>query len=59
LNGAVKGENDMQEVHYGGEGPHWTVMPKKNKKKTIKSGRLKWHVARLEEFMGVFKMLTG
>ena len=23
---------DMEEVHYGGEGPHWTVVPMKKKK---------------------------
>jgi hypothetical protein len=23
----------MEEPHYGGEGPHWAVVPKKKKKK--------------------------
>ena len=29
LEGAVKGLRDMEEVHYGGEGPHWAVVPMK------------------------------
>ena len=33
LEGAVKGQRDMEDVHYGGEGPHWAVVPMKKKKK--------------------------
>ena len=25
----------MEEVHYGGEGPHWTVLSMKKKKKNL------------------------
>ena len=32
LEGAVKGQGDMEEVHYGGEGSHWFVVPIKKKK---------------------------
>ena len=41
----------MEEVHYGGEGSHWTVVPKKNKKSSIPVGFFStrelfhgWHV---------------
>ena len=37
LEGAFKGYRDMEEIHYGGEGPHWAVVPKKKKKKTKKN----------------------
>ena len=26
----------MEEVHYGGEGPHWAIVPMKNKNKKKK-----------------------
>ena len=26
LEGVVKGWGDMEEVHYGGKGPHWAVL---------------------------------
>ena len=29
LEGVIKGQKDMEEVHYGGEGPHWAVVPMK------------------------------
>ena len=29
--GAVKGQRDMEEVHYGGEGPHWAIVAMKKK----------------------------
>jgi hypothetical protein len=30
----------MEEVHYGGKGPHWPVVPMKKKKNEIISGIL-------------------
>ena len=32
---AVKGQRDIDEVHYGGEGPHWATVPLKKKNNTI------------------------
>ena len=29
LKGVFEGQRDMEEVHYGGEGPHWAVVPMK------------------------------
>ena len=31
LGGAVKGQRDMEEIRYGGEGPHWAAVPMKKK----------------------------
>ena len=34
----VKGYRDMEEVHYGDEGPHWAVVSMKKKKKIYTQG---------------------
>ena len=31
MEGAVKGQRDMEAIRYGGNGPQWPVMPMKKK----------------------------